>query len=195
MNKIYGVGINDVESPTQKTAYNENKRRIVLWRCPYYSKWVGMLQRYYDEKFKTKHPHYQGCTVHEDWHRFSNFKMWMEQQNWQDKVLDKDLLVTGNTVYSPDTCIFVTAEVNNLITEIQSNNKGLPPGVHYDPKYNKYVSQCQQKGKAKRYLGRYSTPEEAYESWLSTKRSIVADVILRLDDTRIIQALKERYGL
>ena len=59
-------------------------------------------------------------------------------------------------------------------------------------KWERMISEA---GKAKRYLGRYSTPEEAYESWLSTKRSIVADVILRLGDTRIIQALKERYGL
>lgn len=195
MNKIYGVGINDVDSPTQKTAYGENKKRIVVWKCPYYTKWVGILQRCYDEKFKTKHPHYQECTVHEDWFRFSNFKWWMERQDWQGKVLDKDLLVAGNTVYSSSTCMFVTAEVNNLITESQSNNNGLPPGVHYDFKYNKYVAQCQQKGKGKRYLGRYNTPEEAYESWLLAKRCVVSDLILRLEDTKTIQALKDRYGL
>ena len=100
-----------------------------------------------------------------------------------------------NTVYGPDTCIFVTAEVNSLITEKQTNNNGLPPGVHYDTKYNKYVAQCQQRGKNKRYLGRYDTQEEAYEAWLLAKRLVVSDIILRIEDTRVIQALKDRYGI
>lgn len=48
-----------------------------------------------------------GCSVCEEWLTFSNFKRWMEQQDYEGKALDKDLLVSQNKTYSSETCVFV----------------------------------------------------------------------------------------
>lgn len=45
----------------------------------------------------------------DEWNTFSNFKNWMEKQNWEDKQLDKDII---------DLC---TNEMHNyLVPEIMS---------------------------------------------------------------------------
>ncbi len=107
---IYGVGINDADYPVNVTT-GEGKKRQIQWRCPYYQKWVNMLDRCYG---KTHRPSYRDTEVCKDWHRFSNFLNWMQSQDWLGKELDKDLCVTGN-LYSPDTCVFLDKKVNMLL--------------------------------------------------------------------------------
>ena len=43
--------------------------------------------------------------------------------------LDKDILVKGNKIYSPDTCCFVPKEVNTVFTKRQSKRGDYPIGV------------------------------------------------------------------
>ena len=62
-------------------------------------------------------PTYKGCSVSEEWLRFSNFKRWMEKQDWDGKQLDKDILFEGNKVYSAETCVFVTSVVNSFTSD------------------------------------------------------------------------------
>jgi hypothetical protein len=52
-----------------------------------------------------------------EWHNFQNFAEWFcknycdaSMDKWQ---LDKDIIVPGNRVYSPETCCFVPNAVNN----------------------------------------------------------------------------------
>ena len=111
MGTVYGVGTNDAGYAIQvmesvRGANGKPKQRII-WFCPFYRRWVHMLERCYSERYQEKKPTYIGCTVCEEWLRFSNFKSWMETQDWEGKHLDKDLLVEGNKIYSPDTCILV----------------------------------------------------------------------------------------
>ena len=35
----------------------------IVWRCPYYQKWVSMLMRSYSDEYKQQYPTYQGVTV------------------------------------------------------------------------------------------------------------------------------------
>ena len=49
----------------------------------------------------------------------------MEQQDYIGKVLDKDLKVTGNKIYSPETCLFISPKVNGyLIIKHGRNTSG-----------------------------------------------------------------------
>ena len=104
---VYGVGINDAEYVVVKREEVGNvdgkRKRKTVWRCPFYKTWSSMLRRCYSTKYQERCPTYMGCSVSEEWHTFSVFRNWMESQDWQDTQLDKDLLVEGNKVYSPET--------------------------------------------------------------------------------------------
>lgn len=116
---VYGVGVNDADYVVQKferIGYEAGKIKLnLVWVCPYYSIWMAMLKRCYSAKYQESRPTYTGCTVATEWLTFSNFKSWMEKQDWQNKHLDKDLLFEGNKVYNSDTCMFVTQLVNSFI--------------------------------------------------------------------------------
>lgn len=114
---VQGVGINDADYP------------VGQGKCHFYTIWLAVLNRCYSPKLLIRNPTYVGCSVVTEWHLFSNFKNWMAQQNWEGKVLDKDLMVPGNKVYGPDTCLFITQKINTLINK-QPNQRGeLPIGV------------------------------------------------------------------
>lgn len=115
-NLIYGVGVNDADYVVQK--YEEvgtpsKRSRKLVWICPFYQKWTSMLCRCYSDKFKQKNKSYDGCKVSDEWLTFSNFKNWMEKQDWEGKELDKDLLGNGK-IYSPQTCLFISKSANIL---------------------------------------------------------------------------------
>jgi hypothetical protein len=104
---VYGVGINDADY--QVSTRDKNGKE---WRCPFYKTWKNMLARCYSPAFQRNQPLYKGCSVDERWHRFSHFKSWMLEQDWEDKQLDKDMRFEGNQVYGPDTCQFLSRRDN-----------------------------------------------------------------------------------
>lgn len=180
---IFGVGVNDASYIVT------NKKNGKQTICPYYMKWKHMIKRCYSEKFQTTRPTYIGCTVTEEWHSFMKFRAWMKTQDWKGKQLDKDILIVGNKVYSPNACAFVPISINSLITHVRSNNGGYPAGVcfHKDG-INNFVSYCQVNGKRK-HLGRFATPEEAGEAYKKAKRKDILAHANIQDDNRIRQGL------
>lgn len=107
--KVYKVGLLDADFQIRKWSGNE-----VVWTDPYYQRWVNMLARCYSKYQKKYTPSYKSCEVCDEWLVFSNFKSWMEKQDWHEKELDKDLFGCGK-FYSPDTCCFVTKRLNLLL--------------------------------------------------------------------------------
>lgn len=83
-----------------------------------YNIWSGMISRCYnpdDKNYQT----YKDCIVCEEWHNFQNYARWFESNMPADYSstkyhVDKDLLVPGNRVYSPEFCHFVLASENIL---------------------------------------------------------------------------------
>lgn len=142
---VFGVGVNDSKSITDG--------------CPFYGIWHGVLKRCYSEKFHKRNPAYRGCTIHPDWVYFSNFKSWMEKQDWVGKELDKDLLVYGNKMYSADTCIFISRRVNCFIKAETGIKRKLSRGVtkNKSGKYDCYLGG--------RSSGNFNTEEEAHLAW------------------------------
>ena len=142
---VCGVGINDADYVDHKyktiEADGKMKRRLV-WICPFYRSWKGMLERCYSEKYQERYPTYIGCTVSEEWKRFSNFRSWMEKQDWEGMQLDKDLLIEGNKVYSADTCVFVTSMVNTFTLDCGASKGEWMIGVAWHKGASKFMSQC-----------------------------------------------------
>ena len=84
-----------------------------------YYKWKNMVQRCYDKKVHKKYkPEYKDKSVCKEWLNYSNFKIWFDEHyvpcknNQTD--LDKDLLVQGNKVYSPETCVLLLHYQNTM---------------------------------------------------------------------------------
>lgn len=185
---ICGVGINDADYVVKPKINGKQ-----IW-CPIYKIWKNMLERCYDKKRHAKNPTYIGSTVSESWLTFSNFKKWMESQDYLGKELDKDIIVPNNKHYSPETCVFVTSEINLLLTDCGATRGKYPIGVSFSKGNNKYVAQCSVNSKHKN-LGYYNTPEEASQVYNKFKVNHIRKVALEQDDDRVLNGLFEHAKL
>jgi hypothetical protein len=119
----------------------------------------------------------------------------MEQQDWQDKSLDKDIIVPGSKLYSPETCAFVLKATNNFVTASDASRGDYPIGVYLFKRTGKYRASCKNPFTRKlEYLGLFSAPEEAHESWRKRKHELAQLVAVKESDPRVVEALKKRYS-
>ena len=194
---VYGVGINDADYVVKKMEtieVNGVRKQRLVWECPYYRAWKDMLTRCYSSKFQEKKPTYIGCSVSEEWLRFSNFKRWMDKQDFEGKQLDKDLLFAGNKVYSGETCIFVTSTVNNFTTDRGNDRGEWLIGVNWNKRAGKFKSQCCNPFTEKQeHLGYFLCEKEAHKAWLSRKLEMAYLLAVEQTDERVAKALIERY--
>jgi hypothetical protein len=114
--------------------------------------------------FQDKKPTYKGCSVSDDFSDFQYFTKWHTGQkgyrhlNYQ---LDKDILVKGNKLYSPDTCLLVPAFVNAFCCDTANTHKGLA-GVRQQENFFRATIHDGVKNK---HLGVFKTSEEAKEAY------------------------------
>ncbi len=190
---VYGVGINDADYETQSAGVSGK----TAWKCPFYRKWSAMLERCYSKKSLVKNKSYAECSVCPEWLVFSNFKSWMESQDWIGKCLDKDLLVAGNKVYRPHACCFVDQKLNSFLTDRKRGRGSLMLGVSLDKETGKFKAECSNyifgdslKGKN---LGRFSSEMEAHSAWKRRKHEISCQLADIQTDDRVANALRTRY--
>ncbi len=130
---IYGIGY-----------YSQELENSRLQDIPGYPTWRRMLQRCYDNKLHDRSPSYKDCAVCEEWHSLFYYNEWYLSNYYnvgnQQMELDKDILVKGNKIYSPDTCVFVPRKINHLIIGANKNRGKYPIGVYYDKTKKKYVA-------------------------------------------------------
>lgn len=159
--KNYGVGINDVMEKVDGTEYH--------------NKWLLMLYRCYHPTQAKHSKSYKDVFVCDEWLRLSNFKEWFEnpENGYREGYqLDKDLLVKGNKVYSPDTCCFLPSEINSIIK--LGNNRGkYPIGVI---KIKQGRNKPYRADIKNRTIGYYATPEEAFFAYKKEKEKDIKDV-------------------
>ena len=192
---VEGVGINDADYKVYRYDYI-NGKRVKVWECPFYRTWKGMLQRCYSEKCHQKRPTYRGCKVCDDWLIFSNFKRWMETQDWQGKHLDKDLLVEGNKIYSPDTCIFVESKINTFIIDRGNDRGEYMIGVYWHKQRSKFHARCRNPFTSKQeHLGLFTTELDAHLAWKARKHHYACRLAdsKYCTDTRLAEILRSKY--
>lgn len=195
MKLVYGKGVNDLPYKTQKY---ENSKRI--WVCPFYDRWTGVLERCYSEAFKIKCPTYQDSLISDRWLKASEFKAWMEDKEWEGKVLDKDILIPGNKIYSSETCTFVPKEINIAFsTNIKNRDRGLPTGIMFLKSEEKYLAQITRYGKVEK-LGRSKDFRELLPIYKKAREDHIKDLALKYKDDiedKVFQILinyEERSG-
>lgn len=156
----------EIKNPYDKTICNVGYIGVGVYQTgtakkhtPEYQNWTCMIRRCYDLTLKERYSAYFGdCTVCDEWHNFQIFSKWYNDNIYQVGTermhIDKDILIPGNRLYSPDTCLIVPQRINMLFLQ-KPNKYGLPNGIkpsssgRYEAKYN---------GK---YLGVFDSIEEA----------------------------------
>lgn len=196
---IYGVGINDSDYVVRKhetIGYVGGKQKQKLvWFCPYFRVWKNMLKRCYSTKCQERQPAYKGCTVSDDWLTFSVFKKWMAAQDWEGLQLDKDLLIEGNKVYGPETCMFVTERVNKFTPDCESARGEWLIGVSLHKPSGKFQAKCRNPfTKKNEYLGLFTCEHEAHAAWRKRKNELAHELAALQTDPRVAEALISRYS-
>ena len=201
MNKlVYGVGVNDFGYRTQVyedvTKNGGRRAQKTVFKCKYYAAWTRMLERCYSKKFLESYPTYIGTSVCAEWLSATAFRKWMEEQDWQGKCLDKDIIFPGNRLYSPETCAFVLATTNTFVIARDACRGDYPIGVSLHKPTGKYQARCKNPFTGKKeYLGLFSTPEEAHEAWRKRKHDLAQLVAATESDMRVVEALIKRYSI
>lgn len=196
---LYGVGY------IGKTGRTVNNAKA-------YAAWNHILSRCYNPEVQKKQPYYYDCSVDERWHCFAVFEEWFmqqEQRHFKEDYhvgrrwsIDKDILVRGNKVYSPETCCFVPNEINSAVTKAKSKSvhKGLPEGVGVIKPKTKgskvgYTARAHSGTTDKdRYLGYYDTPERAFKVYKYAKEAHIKSLAEKWKgkiDDKVYQALLE----
>ena len=165
---VHGFGINDIgQSKTEDGAI-----------CPYYNTWTNMLKRCYLKSYSDKHPTYKTATVCDEWLTFSNFKAWMQQQDWEGMHLDKDMLVQNNRLYCPEFCTFLPSQINTIL--LDCGNKDIYSlGAYRRSLDNQkpWRAQISSNGRESRHIGCFSTKEEANFAWREVKFQRIYNLI------------------
>ena len=146
--------------------------------------WNGVLRRCYSESTKSRQPKYKDVTVCDEWLDFQNFAEWCYSQKgftYKDergKVyhLDKDILVKGNKVYSPETCCFVPRDINALLILSDKSRGEYPIGVSLNKRAGMFFAQISRGTDERKNLGYFKTPEEAFQAYKEAKESYIKEV-------------------
>ena len=121
---VLGVGLLGVGN------YNSKSHKKI------YKKWTHMLERCYNPYKINEFPTYKDCYVCDEWLNFQNFAKWYEENYYEVKgevmCLDKDILIKGNKIYSPETCIFVPERINTLFTRSDKSRGKYPIGITFN---------------------------------------------------------------
>jgi hypothetical protein len=161
---VYGIGYYGIGSHMSSTDYIRSKSNSV---------WVSMLQRCYSEKYHVKKPTYVGCVVCDEWHDYQVFAEWFDINYVDGYALDKDILIKGNKIYSPDTCCFVPTDINSLFIGSSNRRGDMPMGVK--KYFNKFQSRIT-KNSINAHIGTFDTKEEAFYAYKKEKEAHIKDM-------------------
>lgn len=172
---VFGVGMVGVKYPATKNGK----------RTKEYTAWSSMLARCYTKSIingKNHYHRYEDVEVCSEWLLFENFYEWLHgQENFDEWILldkgvvDKDILIKGNKIYSPDTCCLIPQNVNMLFSKSNKTRGKYPIGVTYKTRDDVYEVQCNVNGK-ETYLGRRNTPEQGFLLYKSFKEDLIKQV-------------------
>jgi len=155
----------------------------------------NMITRATNENYRVKFPTYKDVTVSENFKDFQFFANWCNNQvgfGINGFVLEKDLLVPNNKVYSEDTCVFVPDVINSFLTFNKIRQNGLPVGVSWSSTEDCYKSYCAQLNGKNKTLGRFTNPKDAFAAYCKFKEAMAQKLVetyFGQIDARAIEAL------
>ena len=116
---VYNIGIIGSKYPT----------KINGIKTPEYIAWHSMLTRCYTKSYvdgENNYKKYENVVICDEWLLYENYYEWLHSQEnfdqWYNGThwhVDKDILIKGNKVYSPETCCLVPDYVNTLFLKTE----------------------------------------------------------------------------
>lgn len=186
---VYGVGVNDADYVVHSIV--DGKQFI----CPIYQRWHDMLKRCYSEKELERRPSYRECEVAAEWHTFSNFKQWIEQHDWDGNHLDKDMLLRGNKIYSPNTCVLISPKVNTFLNDCSASRGDRLIGSVFVKRSGKFTARCCNPfTKKNEFIGNFTRDIDAHLAWKKRKHELACQLAEMQADPRVAEALRVRYA-
>lgn len=170
---VYGAGFTGIKYPRSKNCKNIKE----------YVSWKQMLRRCFSEKEKKRICAYENVTCCDEWLNYENFYEWLHNQlnfdrwyNGKRWAVDKDILVKGNKVYSPNACCLIPQNVNCLFLKREAERGKYPIGVYCTE--DGFGARCRNPFLDKAIeLGHYLTPENAfYLGYKPYKENIIKQV-------------------
>lgn len=139
-----------------------------------YQKWNSMIERCY----AGRHDAYKDVAVCEEWHNYSNFKKWFDENYYkvddEQMDIDKDILSEKSKIYSPNTCLIIPHYLNVLILDNKQSESQYGTGI--SKKGNKYIARVSKKGK-RVCVGAYSSLHDAKQSYMESKTKYIKEII------------------
>lgn len=174
----------------------------VKYETQIHSAWSNMKGRC-SARSKLVHPTYADCSIIDEWKDFQVFANWYSKQcgfgekddNGKVYQLDKDLLVHGNKVYGPDTCLLVPSALNSFLLDCGSARGACPKGVSTYWNVGKYRSYIRDNGKYV-HLGVFDTLSDAECAYKLAKCDLLITWINRVSsidykvDPRLVGSLR-----
>lgn len=153
--------------------YNSKEHKLA------YGKWSAILQRcvktdYSDLSLVS----YKGCNVCKEWMNFQNFAEWFYTHYYECNeplCVDKDILVHGNKLYSPETCLLVPQRINLLFIKEKGRRGGTLIGAQSHDNGNNYISMLSTLNGYK-YLGTFNNEEDAFMAYKAAKEEYIKQV-------------------
>lgn len=154
-----------------------------------YKAWIGMIERCSSVDKKLRDPSSVLSYSCSEWHNLQVFGEWYcSQKGWDEPKwqLDKDLMGSGNKLYSPETCVILPPVLNTSIKYINDgplNKNNLPRGVGYNIKAKRYITDCRIYGvEGKAPTMYFKTAEEAFVWYKEKKEALIKCLALEYKD-------------
>lgn len=181
---VFGIGFEGIGN----FSFKKDKFAVNSWR--------GIVQRAFSKFEKEQRPSTVDVTMHEDWYNFQKFAEWAVCQKGYGKYnfeIDKDLIVLGNSHYSPEFCCYLPREINTRLPK----RYGSFDKVYYYHKEDRYKAfYTDSDGRKKVIIGKN------YDDVAMSRKIMVNDVIKNISqkyfkdlDDIVINRLSNYYNL
>lgn len=175
--RLFGAGVNTVDFEVVVEGDH-------IWQ---YRMWKAMIHRCFSEKLKARQSAYKDVTCCDEWLSFGSFLAWCNKETGYSGLpegfqLDKDIIIKGNKVYSPEACSFVPRNVNMLLNDNGASRGNLPIGVSLCKRDGGFNANIKCWGR-KCFLGRHDTPEAAFAAYKIAKEAHVKIVATQHRDS------------
>ena len=145
---------------------------------PFYEQWRGMHRRC-KEILKPRNTLYKNCTICKEWDDYDIYFKWAKENYYEipgERIcLDKDILVKGNKIYSPEFCIFVPQRINQLFESSKASRGKYPLGISYLKNNDTFMVRMRKNGETV-LLGIYNDIDEAFNKYKTEKEKYIKEI-------------------